>query len=120
MKTFAELYCDRHAKAAEHFERAVLRRCLHLPARPLVPALRVIHPDFFAPDLELIRSVGRLRRDSDFSLEVQGFRDHPGNQHWLRRHLRLRISTRRLRRLLRDTLAGAPSRSASGGSGTVR
>ncbi len=114
MKTFAELYCARHALPPEGFERAVLRRCLHRRAWLVGLTLRMFAADFFAPDLELVRSVGRLRRNHDFDLEVESFRHHPDNQHWLRRHLRLRISIRRLRRVLRETFAdGAAGRRAA-------
>jgi len=66
--------------------------------------LLALIPDYFAPDLRLIRYVGRLRRAEDLRYEEIGFDQDRANRGLLRRTLRLRVSTRRLRRIVERTL----------------
>jgi hypothetical protein len=52
----------------------------------------------------LIYGVEHLRKMRDFKTEAERFNEHPGNRGCLRRQLRIRISTNRLKRLIRTTL----------------
>lgn len=63
--------------------------------------------DFFAADFDLIRAVGRVRRLKDFDTEAHAFAHHPANRGILRKKGRIRVSTKRLRSLMRETMAAA-------------
>lgn len=102
--TFFELYCSRHEISPDRFESVVLARSLYPHARLVAPFILMLWPRHFAADLDLIRGVGQLRRVRDFSLETLDYSHHPGNQGGLRRALKLRVSTKRLRRLVTATL----------------
>ena len=103
-RTFAEAYCSKHGIPGDRFEAVVLARALYPHARLLAPILRVMWPQHFAADLDLVRGAGQLRRVRDFSLESLDYTHHPANQGGLRRVLRLRASTQRLRRLVVQAL----------------
>ena len=107
--TFAEVYCRRHALPPERFERAVLARALYPHARVLAPFIRLLWPEHFAADLDLVRNTGQLCRVRDFSVEAAEFAYHPANHPGLRQILRLRVSVQRLRHLVQATLHAPPS-----------
>ena len=60
--------------------------------------------DYFEADYSIIHSTGRLYRVRDFAQEVTDYNFHPANRGLLRRLFRIRLSTTKLRRLLKDTL----------------
>ena len=101
--TFAEKYCAQNRISPEKFADTVLRQTLR-PAGRVLRWLLVLIPDYFAADLELINSVGRLKRMEGFDAEVMDFMYDPNNRGFLRRSLNLRISSRRLHALVRTTL----------------
>lgn len=103
-KTFAELYCEKHGLRAEDYETVVLRRALYPHARLLAPFLRLMRPEYFAADLDFVRSVARLRRFREFFYESEEFAHHPANRGFSRLTVNLRISSRTLRRMVRATL----------------
>lgn len=105
MKTFAERFCAQHRVQPEAFDRVVLRRCLYPHARLVRPFLVAAYPDHFEADLDLVRSVGRIVRLTDFALETAEYRYHPANTGTLHRFFKLRISVRRLRHLVAKTFA---------------
>lgn len=106
MPSIAERYCSHHDLAEAAFARHALFRSLPLHARLAYPLLRLV-PDFFAADLEFIRTVGRANNLREFAIDVADFRQHPHNAHALRRLLRLRVSSRKLRRQLTAALEAA-------------
>lgn len=59
---------------------------------------------YFASDYDLIYGVERLSRLRDFQEEAERFYAHPANRGTLRRRLGMRVSTGRLRSLIRETL----------------
>jgi len=103
-KTFSELYCERHGLKPEQYESVVLRRALYPHARLLAPFLRLLWPDYFAADLDFVRSVARLRRFREFSNEAEEFAHHPANRGFARLTVNLRVSSRTLRHMVRATL----------------
>ncbi|MEI6861501.1 MAG: hypothetical protein WCL04_04535 [Verrucomicrobiota bacterium] len=102
--TFAEAWCAKHGIAPADFAAAVLPRVLHLPARLVMPLCRFFNANHFAADMDLVRAAGALRRVRDLADEITDFTHHPANTGFLRRVLRLRVSTHRLRALMRATL----------------
>jgi hypothetical protein len=101
MPTFAEVFCQHYQIAPENYERAMFWRCLHRRACLLVPLLRATSSDYFAPDMDLIRAVGRVTHASRLREELADFHSHPFNLSFARRRLRLRVSTTRTTRLVR-------------------
>lgn len=95
MKTFRELYCERHGISFDQFERVLVWRSLHWPARAFF-WLRKLNYDYYSADFDFIRGVGELRSRRDYRNEAAEFHYHPGNRGFLRRVLRLRVSSHRL------------------------
>lgn len=113
--TFAECFCAQHGITSEQFARAVFRRALYRRALPVAWFLGFLMHDYFAADFDFIHGVERLRRLRDFASEAERFNEHPTNRGWLRRRLRLRISTHRLKRLIRETLPSEEERALAAG-----
>jgi hypothetical protein len=103
-KTFSELYCEKHGLKPEEYDAVVLQRALYPHARLLAPLLRFMGDDYFAADLDFVRSVARLRRFREFFYEAEEFAHHPSNRGFWRLTANLRISSRSLRRMVRATL----------------
>lgn len=108
MPTIAERYCARHRIAAERFARRALLRSLPLQGQLLYPLLCAI-PGFFDPDIEFIGNVGRARTLRHFAADAADFKIHPDNAHPARRWLKLRVSSRKLRRHLAAALEAEPA-----------
>lgn len=102
--TFAESFCAQKQIAPEQFAREVFGRSLYRRALWLKWLLPLLKKNYFTADFDLIYGVERLRRLRDFATEAERFNEHPANRGWLRRTLCLRVSTKRLRALIRDTL----------------
>jgi len=103
-KTFAELYCEKHALRPDKYERVVMHRALYPHARLLAPVVEFLWPQHFAADLDFVRSVARLRRYREFFFESEEFAHHPANRGFWRLTCYVRISSRKLRRMVRSTL----------------
>jgi len=97
--TFAEAYCLVAGCPESRFARKVFWSCLHGPAIPLVPVITLLQPGYFNVEAQLIAHAGRATSLRLVDEEIRVFRSEFANQRWPRRGLRLRISTRRLRRL---------------------
>jgi len=102
--TFAEIYCERHQLPPEDFEKTVLHETLYPHARLFAPMCRTFNPQHFAADFDLIRAVGRLQRLRDFTDEAKDFAHHPANTGFWHSLMRVRVSTKRLRLLVKATL----------------
>lgn len=105
--TFAELYCARHGIAPDAYQQTVFRRALYPHARPFVWLLTLLERDYFAADLDLVRAAGLARKLGEYVNDSEEFVHHPANRGAMRRFFRLLVSVRRLRTLLRTTLAVA-------------
>ena len=103
-QTFTEFFCVKHKISHDDFVREVFNRSLYPHARLLKWLLIFYDPYYFDPDHELIASAGAIGRVRDFVNEAYQFNIHPANCGWLRRKLRLRVSTQRLRAIIRETL----------------
>lgn len=109
VKTFRQLYCERHGLADDKFERTLMGRCLHWQAKPFAWLLRWLETDYFAADLDLVRGVGALHRRRDFRNEIFEFQYHPANRGALRRVFGLRVSGARLQRIFEHEMGPADS-----------
>lgn len=103
---FAQKYCTKHTIPSDAYEETVLRTTLRPAARVIRPILN-LNPDYFAVDRHFIRRVGLLTSLADFNGEAEDFVQDPRNRDFLHRTLRLRVSRRRLRSLVRETLKDA-------------
>lgn len=115
-KNFSELYCIQQGIPPEEFEAAVLKRALYPHARMVAPLVKILWPEFFAADLDFVRSAGRLRRFRDFFHESEEFAHHPANTGMLRSLLNVRVSSRSIRRMVKETLHADAPEGAGGDS----
>ncbi|MBM4201799.1 MAG: hypothetical protein FJ189_11010 [Gammaproteobacteria bacterium] len=76
---------------------------------PLAWLIGRLWPRFFRQDFEVIEGIARVRNWAELDLELQGYTSNLLFQGGLfRRHLRLRLSSRRLRRLATLLFGPAP------------
>lgn len=104
MATFAELFCAHYQIPLERFAGALLRRGLHRRAWILLPLLPLLKSQYLVPDYEFIRDIGQLRSLRELPDAIADFRSHPANLRFARRRLYLRMSTRRVSRLVRHIM----------------
>src|SRR5215216_145916 len=102
-ETFAENFCALHHLPPGTFEEEMLRRTLYLPGRLLLLFLGS-GANYFAPDREFLRSVGKLTRLHGFSAEVWAFTVNPENSRFHRLHLNMRVSTKKVFQQLAETM----------------
>ena len=100
---FAVLFCQKRNLARDRFVEEVLAESLYPHAHVLYVLLVWLHSDYGAADLDFIGGVGRISCLQDFWGEAEDFAHHPNNRGLLRQRLRIRVSARRLRRLLKET-----------------
>lgn len=105
-KTFAQLLCQHCEVSPEAYAEIMFRRCLYRHARLFRPFLRSLMDDYFDADAELILGVGSLRRAEDLDDEIAAFFSCRCGRSFLRRVLRLRLSTRRVRDLVYTLMPG--------------
>lgn len=101
---FATRYCAQHGLRMEDYEAVVVKQALYGHARVIAPLLKMIWPDYFAADEEFVQNVGRLTRMRDFIHESEEFVHHPANHGFWRSFLYVRVSARKLRRIVRETI----------------
>lgn len=106
MPTFAELYCQRHAISPDRYMASMFWRCLHRRTWLFVPFIKLVSPDYFAADYELIRDVGRLTRATGLTEDLADFHSHPYNRSFARQRLRLRVSVRLVTKEVHRLLPG--------------
>lgn len=102
--TFAECFCAKNNIPPEEFARTVFNRTLYRRTHLFKWLLPLVDHNYFAADFDLIYGVENLRRLRDFVPEAERFNEHPANHGWLRRTFCLRVSTSRLKALIRETL----------------
>jgi hypothetical protein len=107
--TLAEKFCAHHRLEPERFVDSMFWRCLHRRAWLLVPLLRAFDPEYFQADYDLLHSVGKLTSAEQLEEELQDYYSHSGNYGYLRRGLRLRVSVRRLAKIVHQFLPGRTS-----------
>jgi hypothetical protein len=107
-ESFRERYCAHFGITSERFEDHVLDRCLFAPARWLRPTLEAVWAATFQRDRSFVTSFGEAQSERDLRNAVEDFQDAQEYAHWIRRHLKIRISSRRFQSLAREI---PPSRS---------
>ena len=107
MATFSELFCERYRVHPDRFASAVFWRCLHRRAWLVAPLVRAVSAEYFAADYDLIRDIGRLTQPERLADDLADFYSHPRNIGFARRRLKLRLSIRRVTRLVNHIFAAA-------------
>lgn len=104
-REFAKLYCEHHDIDTSDYLLTLFKRSLYPHARPLKWLLQWLSPNYFRADYDFVHDVGRIRRFKDYELAVEEFIYHPANRdNPLRTLLRIRVSSGRLRRIVRATM----------------
>jgi hypothetical protein len=99
-RSFLMIYCRAQGVFPADFPTEVLLKTLYPHARPLFGLLTQLNPDFFRPDYEFIEDVSCMQNHRDLSHAVENYVTNPANKGFIRRRLRLRISVRRMLRLV--------------------
>ncbi|MCW5549066.1 MAG: hypothetical protein KIT44_08890 [Opitutaceae bacterium] len=100
-RTFSELYCEQQGIAPAEFSRHAFRRALYPHARLLAGAISLLDSDYFSADRDFVEDVGRLTRYHDFVSSGMDYSHHPANRGFMRQLLLVRVSTERMRRMVR-------------------
>ena len=103
-RSFSDSICESLGLHPNQYEEVVLQRCLYRKARFLRPLLQRYNWNFFAPDREFVRRVGKIRRREELTRELDDFFYHPKNTVWLRSGCKLRISCRKIVALAREVM----------------
>lgn len=104
-RTFADLYCEQNGLPRPQYHAAVFRRALFPHAWLAGWLLRLFRRLHFLPDHEFVEDVGHITCVADFTYPLGSFIEHPANRGVLRRVLRLRVSARRMLKLVRAVFA---------------
>jgi hypothetical protein len=97
-KTLVDRLCESGQCGPDKGLRRLFRRSLHVHVRPLTPLILLLWPGHFELDREVIARVARARSMREVDDELRTYSDDVRNREWWRRHGRVRVSARRLRR----------------------
>ena len=109
MRTFEEIYCERHNCSPKEFSRRLFWKCLHRRAVPIAPVILLVNWDYFFPDRDLISQVRRSEKLNQVWEELREYFIHPNHQGFLRRRLNIRLSGRRLINIAKQYLPASGS-----------
>jgi hypothetical protein len=104
MRTFQQIYCDRHRCSPADYHRRLFWQCLYPHAVPFAWLLRVLRPRYFVADDALIRLVADAVTMRVVREEVRDYFWDSNNRGWLRRVANLRVSGQRLKNVARAYL----------------
>jgi len=103
---FKTAFCSRFEHPQEHFEQRVFWNALHPEAKPLAWLIRWLRPNFFASDLDCIRSIATAESKGEVRAIINSLQYDPTfKKGFIRGRLRIRISGRRLTRLAARVLS---------------
>jgi hypothetical protein len=100
--TFLERYCEHHKLDPDAFVDHLLVDSLHAPFRWVAKMNVRWFTDYLEPDIACVSALGRLRGTREMESELAEFAYHPRNRTFIRRYFRQRLSTQRVRRILRQ------------------
>lgn len=107
MKSFEELYCERHRCDSARFAQDVFFQCLHRRALVCVTVLGGYRSNYFSADRELVAGAGRATHMKQVREEVRDYMMSSDNRGALRRVWKVRLSARRMLALASKFLPGA-------------
>jgi hypothetical protein len=125
---FQSLFCERFGCPPDKYEARMFRKCLFWHAKLLAPVLRMLSPNLFEEDFKFIRYLGASSDMQDARVDLLNFRDvNLGRPNFWRTDLKLRVSSRKARRLAgqlfaerREDRFRASHRTGTAGSETGR
>jgi hypothetical protein len=104
-QNFSALFCERFRCRPSEFEELAFRKCLHRRALLFAPIIRKVVPTYFEPDFMLIRYLGQAVGQREAMMELSAFTENSNARGgFARKDLRIRVSTRRTAKLLRELL----------------
>lgn len=107
---FQARFCQQYAIRPENYAQEVLRRTTYIHAWFPIKVLGLFSSYYLQADYDFIHDVGRLTRFREYEAAVRAFFDHPMNRNNpLRNVFLLRVSTVRMRRLVREVIQKANS-----------
>ena len=101
-RSYAERYCSAHGLDVSQFERHVLALSLHAPLRWFWPFFRPFLKNKLEIDRQCVANIGKFHSRKEIHEELVQFSYHPRNREFWRRVAGQRMSTTRLRRVLRN------------------
>jgi len=109
--TFQKRFCERFNTPITQFEKRLFRACLYPHALTLAGLIRAINPGFFDEDLEVIQQIASATSSAEVESELRHFRYfNRMSDHWLRTKLRIRLSGKRLARVVHQVFDEAGTR----------
>jgi hypothetical protein len=100
----ALLYCERHHLGTERFVSSMFWKTLYPRTKFFCFPIILLVPRAFSADREFIAQVGQVETMEQYREIEDGFHRWPGCRSFLRGTLCLRVSTRRVRRLVESLL----------------
>jgi hypothetical protein len=109
--TFQKRFCQRFNTPIAQFETKLFRACLYRHALTLAGLIDAINPGFFEEDLEVIQQIAYATSSAEVESELRHFRSfNRMSDHWLRTKLRIRLSGKRLARIVHQVFDEAGTR----------
>ena len=103
-KNFRDSFFERFACPSEKFEKRVFWRALYRCSLPLAVLVYVLYRRYFDMDFQVIRQLGVAISADEFYSELDSYRSEYRMQRgFLRNTLRVRVSGKRLMRILEET-----------------
>jgi hypothetical protein len=104
---FKSAFCARYESSQENFEQRVFWNAMHPEAKPVALLIRCLRPNFFASDLDCIRSIAAAESKQEVRAIINSLQYDPAfKKGFFRGFLRVRISGRRLMSLAAKVLMG--------------
>ena len=107
--TVADRYCSLHGITTEQYLDHIRGKVLYPHARFLLPFILLWKRDYLAADDDFIRDVGRITHYSEFAHAVMEYFHHSANTGMLREKYSVRVSSERMRRLVKELLGMIPT-----------
>jgi len=115
-ETFRAAFCRAYRCEPEHFEKAVLARCFPWVVRLQGRLLLLLNPGIFQRELALIRRLGDVTDGSHLRQELEGYAYELQRDKTFRTStLGIRLSRRRVVKLLREVTSSNPGGSLDPG-----
>jgi hypothetical protein len=101
------LYCEKHHLRTERFVASVFWKTLYPRTKFLCFPIVLFLPRVFSTDRDFIAQVAQVKTMDEYNEVEAGFHRWPGCRSFLRGKLCLRVSSRRVRRLVESLLVSA-------------
>jgi hypothetical protein len=114
---YSRKYCKRYSCRPEDFERRFFFQCLHLTAWPFYLFVGGRQGAYFDCDRRLITRLAHAISLAQVRDELGDFFAEPENRRWLRKVLRVRLSTSKVLKVSKKLLPPRFSRASTSGGG---